>query len=179
MNWKLAILPGLLVLPLLLVLAAGFGTDPHAVPSVLQGKPAPSFKLSTMSGEQISSESLRGKPALLNFWSTWCEPCKVEHELLQQGAQLYGDSIQFVGIVYQDEEETVRQFLARRTDTYPQVFDPTSRTAIEYGVTGVPESFFIDADGTIFHKEAGVLSPTLLRTKLSELLARASGGAAP
>ena len=89
MSWKRAIIPALLVLPLLFLLATRFGVDPRELPSVLVGKPAPAFALVSLDGEKVSNETLAGRPYVLNFWSTWCVPCKLEHDVLQQASRRY------------------------------------------------------------------------------------------
>lgn len=176
MNWRSAILGAVLVVPLLVVLALGFGQDPHEVPSVLEGQPAPAFALTTVDGTPLSLAALRGKPVVLNFWATWCRPCKLEHGLLQQSARMYGDRVQFVGIVYQDELDAVRGYLKEGGDAYPQLMDQGSKIAIDYGVAGVPESFFIDAQGNIRRKQAGVLTPDVLHSTLDQLLGEGAQG---
>lgn len=171
MNKKVLVAGLILVVPLIALLAASFGTDPRAVRSPLIGKQAPPFTLRTVGdGQEISLASLRGKPAVVNFWATWCEPCKLEHGVLTRGAQAFGDQVQFVGIVYEDEEEAIQRFLARYGSGYPALLDVGGKTAIAYGVTGVPETFFIAADGTIVSKYAGPLSPDLLTRHVRELL---------
>ena len=177
MNWKKALLPMILTLPLIIVLALGFGHDPHAVPSVLEGRNAPRFQLKSLAGEEISLEGMAGKPLLLNFWSTWCEPCKLEHGLLQQAASRYAGRVQFVGIVYQDSGDKVRQYLTRHPSAYPHLLDPDSKVAIDFGIAGVPESFIIDAQGTIVHKQTGVMTPDVLQAVLDPLAQDPLGGA--
>ena len=87
MNKKVLIAGLVLVLPLLVLLAASFGRDPHAVRSPLIGKQAPPFALETVGEkQQLSLASLAGKPAVVNFWATWCQPCKMEHGVLTRGA---------------------------------------------------------------------------------------------
>lgn len=171
MNWKIIAVGLLCTAPLFGVLALSFGNDPHAVPFMLLGKDAPAFKLVTLKGEEISLEELRGKPVVLNFWSTWCEPCKYEHEILQQASLHYGDAVQFLGVVYQDEAEKAREYLTTKSNFYPQAMDPQSHTALDFGISGVPESFFISKAGKVFHKEAGVVSGQLIQDKLQALLA--------
>ena len=96
MNWKI-IAASLVVLgPLFWVLAQGFGVDPHAIPFVLKDKPALDFELETLEGERVRLSDYRGKPVVINFWSTWCEPCKAEHDVLQRGAATYDSSVQFL-----------------------------------------------------------------------------------
>ncbi len=174
MRWRSALLGALVVVPLLVVLALGFGQDPHAVPSVLQGRAAPHFALQSLAGTTIDLDTLRGKPVVINFWATWCYPCKAEHDLLQDAAMHYGDKVQFLGVIYQDRETNVRQYMHGRPDHYPQLFDPGSRVAIDYGVAGVPESYLITAQGTIAYKHAGVLTPQLLHQYLDAWTAQGS-----
>jgi cytochrome c biogenesis protein CcmG/thiol:disulfide interchange protein DsbE len=156
---NLPLLVGGLVAAALFValLATGFGRDPRAVPSVLVGKPAPAFDLVDLEGKAFSLESLKGTPLMLNFWSTWCGPCKYEHPLLLEGQKRF-PGVRFLGVVYNDQPAAIRRYLAREGQQYPHLLDPTGRTSIDYGVAGVPESFFIDRQGRITHKEAGPLS---------------------
>ena len=98
---------------------------------------------------------------LINFWASWCEPCKVEHEFLQQIAREFKDRLSVLGMVYQDSAEKARHYLEPRTNQFPQLLDPDSRVAVDYGVSGVPESFFVDQNGQVLHKEAGVVTADL------------------
>ncbi len=159
-----------LVLPLLLLFAASFGSDPHAVRSPLVGREAPPFDLVALDGSRISLESLRGRPVVINFWATWCEPCKQEHGVLHQASRLWGDRVQFVGVVYDDEKPKIEAFLRRYGSGYPALIDDGGKAAIAYGVTGVPETFFVDAEGRVVSKYNGPLSPDLLRTHVNQLL---------
>src|SRR5688572_27419329 len=113
MNWKRAFLPAIVVMPFLLLLASRFGTNPAALPNVLLHQPAPAFELRSLDGEVFSTAALRGKPVIVNFWSTWCVPCKAEHEILQEAAKMWGDKVQFLGVIYQDSEEAARAYLTR------------------------------------------------------------------
>ncbi len=177
MNWKLSLLVALVVLPLVALLAFGFGRDPREVPFVLAGKPAPAFSLQRADGEgTVSLAELRGKPLLINFWSTWCIPCKSEHAALLQAARFYKGRVNFLGIIYQDSADAVRAQLKRAGSAYPHVLDPDSSVAIDYGVAGVPESFFIDAKGNIRAKQAGALTASMLHEGLDALLADAESG---
>src|SRR5207249_11155135 len=92
------------VVPLLAVLVLNLGRDPHSIRSPLVGRPAPAFSLAPVGGgAPLSLESLRGRPAVINFWATWCVPCFEEHAALTAAARTQRD-VQFVGIVYEDEE---------------------------------------------------------------------------
>lgn len=158
----------LVVVPVVAILASGFGNDPHARPSALVGTRAQDFQLVDLDGEPVSLSEFAGKPVVINFWSTWCGPCKFEHPLLQQAATQNPD-VSFLGVIYSDDPDKVRTYLKRAGSAYPNLVDDGSRTAIDYGVTGVPESFFVDRTGKIVHKEAGPLSPTVLQAKLQEV----------
>ncbi len=160
------------VLPLVWLLRSGFGNDPHAVPSVLEHKPAPEFKLVDLQGKTWQLDELRGKPVVLNFWSTWCLPCKQEFPLFQQAALAYPD-VQFLGVLYNDDPAKAVSYLQRQGSTFDHLLDPDGRVAIDYGVAGVPETYFIDPKGVIVHKQIGPLSGPAMQS----LLALAGGGA--
>jgi cytochrome c biogenesis protein CcmG/thiol:disulfide interchange protein DsbE len=166
MNWRRAVVAALLVVPPLLLLARGFGTDPHALPSMLVGRPAPLFTLTSLEGAKLSLAELRGTPVVLNFWSSWCEPCKVEHALLQRTAEQLADRVRFLGVVYQDTPDNARGYLQERGSTYPNLLDPGALAAIDYGISGVPETFFIGADGKVAHKQVGLVSASILTDQL-------------
>jgi cytochrome c biogenesis protein CcmG, thiol:disulfide interchange protein DsbE len=158
----------LLIVPVIAILASGFGNDPRAVPSMLEEKPAPAFSLVDLEGQQVSLESLRGQPLVLNFWSTWCLPCKQEHPLLQQ-AQRDNPNIRFLGVLYSDKPEPARRYLKKVGAAYPTLVDENNRVAIDYGVAGVPETFFVDRKGQILAKWVGPLSWPTLQSKLQLL----------
>lgn len=158
-----------LVVPLVAVLLANLGRDPHVIGSPLVGRKAPEFALSPVGGgEPVTLASLRGRPLVLNFWATWCVPCFQEHPLLVSAARSLGDRARFLGVVYEDSEEQVRAFLARQGSAYPSLVDPGSRTAIAFGVFGVPETYFIDAEGRIAAKHIGPLDAASLEAKLRQ-----------
>ncbi len=171
MKWKSALSAAAVVIPLLWVLAHGFKLDPHAVPSVLEGFEAPTFSMASLEGRTFDVAALHGKPAVLNFWATWCYPCQAEHQLLQEAARYYGDKVQFLGVIYQDNPDEVRRYLIKHPSAYPHLIDPNSRYAIDFGVAGVPESFILDPNGQIIHKQAGVLTAAVLRQFLDPLAA--------
>lgn len=168
-NWKYLGIGLVLVLPMLYFLARGFEFDPRRIDTPLIGKPAPAFRLPVLGGGERGLEDRAGKPAVMNFWATWCVPCRQEHPLLQQAARVYGDRVEFTGIVYIDTEEKIRQWLGPGGSVYPILIDDRTRTAIAYGVSGVPETFFIDRDGTMIEKYNGPLPAAYLRAMLEKL----------
>jgi len=155
---------------LLFVLGKGFGRDPHAVPFELKGKPAPDFTLKRLdNGAPVKLSDLRGKPLVLNFWASWCGPCKMEHPVVSMAARRYGQDVQFYGVVFEDTEENARGFAGQMDPSFPQLMDERSRMAVDYGVTGVPETYFIDAQGIIREKVAYPIDPRTMAEKLAAL----------
>ena len=155
-------------LPLLVVLFANLGRDPHAVESPLIGHPAPPFSLSPVEGgPPVSLASLKGRPIVLNFWATWCIPCVEENAALESAAARAGNDAQFLGVVYEDEVPQVQRFLEQHGKAYPSLLDDDGKAAIAYGVYGVPETYFIDAQGTIVAKFVGPLDPPTLDAHLA------------
>ena len=170
MNWRIISITAIFVVPLIVVLAMGFNQNPQEVPFVLTGAPATDFSLTSLDGDKVTLSSFKGKPVILNFWATWCEPCKYEHEILQRASLNYRDDIVVLGIIYQDDPARAKNYLSSKSNHYPQLIDEKSRVAIDYGVSGVPESFFIDSAGKIVHKEAGVVTPNTLSKQIATLL---------
>jgi cytochrome c biogenesis protein CcmG/thiol:disulfide interchange protein DsbE len=169
-NKTVLIIGVVIVAVIVFVLFAGLGKDPAIIDSPLIGKPAPPFALKAVgSGETIDLESLRGKPVILNFWATWCGPCYEEHPTLVANARNL-PNVQFVGVVFNDEENKIMRFLAERGTAYPTLLDANGKTAIAYGVGGVPETYFINPAGTIVAKYAGPLSTEELQTNLAKAL---------
>lgn len=166
MNWRVLTAGAVVTVPLVALLAAGFGRDPKLRSNALEGREAPPFALKTIDGEPFSLADAKGVPVVVNFWSTWCQPCKYEHPFLQAAAVEHTD-VAFYGVLYSDDPKKAKIYLAREGSTYPVLLTETDRLAIEYGVTGVPETFFIDRNGVIVHKEAGPLTPPRLREMLA------------
>lgn len=151
----------LLVVPFVILLAVSFGRDPRATPDALTGLPAPEFSLVDLDGNVVSLDDFAGRPIVMNFWSTWCQPCKVEHPLLLQAPARYPDAV-FLGVVYQDDAGKARRYLDRAGSAYPHLVDASGRLAVDYGVTGVPETYFVGADGRIAYKHKGILTPDVM-----------------
>ena len=170
MNRKVLLVGTLIVVPLLVFLALSFGKDPRAIESPLVDTPAPGFALSDLDGQPVSLDELRGQPVMINFWATWCQPCVAEHPVLQAAARRYEGRAHFIGVIYQDDPDLIRAFLARRGGWGTTLLDPDGETAIAYGVYGAPETFFIDAGGTVVRKVTGPMNADFLSGIIEELL---------
>lgn len=111
---------------------------------------APPFTFTTFEGETIALADLRGKGVVLNFWASWCDPCREEALLLEQTwQQEQANGIVFLGLDYLDQEPAAKAYLAEYQVTYPNGPDLQSKAARDYGIKGVPETFFISPDGKI------------------------------
>ena len=171
MNWKILAVGALCAVPAVVILAEGFGLDPRALPSVMEGKPAPTFSLTSLDGQPISLTEQRGKPVVVNFWATWCVPCAQEHPLLQEAAQRYQpQGVVFLGVLYGDTADKAVPYLQKHGSVFPNLLDPGQVTAIDYGVGGVPETFFIDKTGLVVRKVVGPVSPDVMISTLEGLL---------
>jgi cytochrome c biogenesis protein CcmG/thiol:disulfide interchange protein DsbE len=170
-TWKKLIVP-LAVIPLLLLLAYGFTTNPRQVPSPLIGHPAPSFALSSFDGGTTGLAQLRGTAIVLNFWASWCFPaCFEEAPALEAAWRAYKDrGVLVLGVDIQDRDADAKAFIERFTLTFPNGPDPQGRMSIDYGVYGVPETFFITREGMIHYKHVGAVTKGILTAKIEEML---------
>ena len=172
-NWKVLAIGSALTVPLVAILASGFGGSPHLESNALKGRTAPVFTMTVLGsdGQTVDLADLRGKPVVLNFWSTWCQPCKIEHPHLVQAAEVYTpQGVEFYGVLFSDEPANAERFLAREGHAFPILYDPAQRVAIDYGVTGVPETFFISPDGRIVEKVSGPVSFDVISATLGPML---------
>lgn len=154
------LLPLLLFAGLLPVFLLGLGRDPSVVPSPLIGKPAPEFTLPPLEagGEGFKTADLIGQTTLVNFFASWCLPCKIEHPLLLKLKE--EGRVQVAGIAYRDAPEATARWLAKRGNPYDRIgMDRKGRIAIDWGVYGVPESYLVDSKGHVRWKHVGVLTP--------------------
>ena len=159
------------VVGLLVLLGYGFTREPKYIPTPLIAKPAPPFTLPLFDGKTLSHEDLRGKVVFLNFWASWCPPCRAEARTLEAAWQKYKDQgVVFVGVNIQDQEPDARGFLEEFGITYPNGMDRGSKIAIDYGVWGLPETFIIDGEGRITYKHVGGLGWQTITTKLDDAL---------
>jgi cytochrome c biogenesis protein CcmG, thiol:disulfide interchange protein DsbE len=169
-NRRVLLLGLVVVASLLAVLLLNLGRDPHTIRSPLVGRPAPAFALVPVGGSApVTSDGLRGRPVVLNFWATWCAPCLEEHETLQRTASALGRDVHFLGVVYEDEADRVKAFQQRYGASYPSLLDPEGKAAIAYGVAGVPETYFIDAAGVIQAKYGYPLNAETMAENLRKI----------
>ena len=149
----------LIVLVALAVLFAGYALkrDPHVQPSAMVGKPMPALELPELSsGRQTQVRTAADGPILVNFFASWCAPCEVEHPQLMA---LKAQGVNVVGIAYKDAPANTQAFLIRLGDPFAQrLVDRDGRAGLEFGVTGVPETYLIGSDGVIIAKHTGPLT---------------------
>jgi cytochrome c biogenesis protein CcmG/thiol:disulfide interchange protein DsbE len=164
------------VVPFLILLAYGFRTDPRAIPSPLVGRPAPRFSLALFDGGRLSLDELRGKVVVVNFWASWCYPaCYEEAPVLEQGWRRYKErGVVVLGVDIQDTEEAARKFMKQFSLTFPNGPDPGGKISVDFGVYGVPETFFIDRNGRIGKKHVGAVTETLFTGEVERLLKEGS-----
>lgn len=131
---------------------------------------APEFTFTTFDGQTISSTDLLGKGVVLNFWASWCDPCRDEAALLEQTwKREQNNEIMFIGLDYLDQEPAAKAYLAEFGITYPNGPDLQSAAARRYGIKGVPETFFIDPKGMITDI---VIGPIVSQGKMDEYLSK-------
>jgi cytochrome c biogenesis protein CcmG/thiol:disulfide interchange protein DsbE len=159
------------VVPVLALLAFGFRTNPRDIASPLVGRPAPPFTLTAFDGQPLVLENMRGKVVVLNFWASWCYPgCYEEAPILEDSWKSWRDrGVILIGVDIQDSEDKARKFIADFALSFPNAPDPRGIVAIDYGVYGVPETFFIDRAGRIRSKHVGAVTAAAFRAAVEPL----------
>lgn len=188
MRWKRLLIVVAIIVPVIALFAYAMTIDQSTVPSPLAGAEAPDFELDIMvyddgrdplaeGPQRVRLSDHTGDVVVVNFWASWCIPCMEEHAPLMHAAERYGDrGVVFYGILYQDEEERARRWLDDMGgQSYPTLLDPHSRAAIDYGLYGVPETFFIGRDGEIAYKHVGPVTEEVLVEQIEALLTAGEG----
>jgi cytochrome c biogenesis protein CcmG/thiol:disulfide interchange protein DsbE len=127
-----------------------------SLPSVREGEPA------------VSLQRFRGRPVVLNFFASWCAPCQRELPAFQRAAQRYGGRVDFVGVTFNDAREDARGMLDRAGVRYPAAFDAESEVAVDYGLRGMPTTYFISADGKLLERA----EKELTESQISDIVGR-------
>lgn len=143
------------------------------IPAPQKGFLAPDFTLSTPGGEEISLATFRGKPVLVNFWATWCPPCRAEMPAIQRAYTEYapqGLIVLGVNSTAQDNPLDIAPFITEYGLTFPILLDETGEVARKYELASLPSTFFVGRDGVISEVVAGAMSQFLLDTKIQEVL---------
>ena len=158
-------------------LASGFRRDPRDIKGGSIGKPAPAFDLPLLDGTgrlRLSDELAQGKAVVVYFFASWCIPCKQEYPTLVRVWERYRTSdVTLVGILFQDSVEAGLAFHRERGGTWPTVFDDGSRTALGFGVYGIPETYFIRPDGVIAGRQVGLIGEESLVRAIESIRAKA------
>ena len=174
-------------LAIVVVVVAGFGAlfafglrNPvdRDIPANRVGKTMPDFEMPLFEryaeeyGPTFKVSENLGKPMVINFWASWCPPCQYEAPVLEAGWQEYGNEVLFVGVDTQDSgnEADARAFIENHGLTFPNGKDESSRIGIDYGLFGLPETFFIRADGTLLSKHSGAVTQAVLDEQVGALL---------
>jgi cytochrome c biogenesis protein CcmG/thiol:disulfide interchange protein DsbE len=174
----LFLLPAALFAVLVIAFAIGLRHDPHLLPSALIDRPAPDFALPGLneSAEGLTRKDLDGRVTLVNFFASWCAPCREEHPQLMALSRLSGVTLD--GIAYKDRPEEARRFLERLGNPFGRIgVDRSGNTAIDFGVYGVPETYAVDATGHIRYRHVGPLSADDVKREILPLIERVTSSA--
>ena|SRR5690349_12162661 len=174
----LFLLPAALFVVLVIAFAMGLRHDPHLVPSALINHPAPDFALPGLyeSAEGLTRKDLEGRVTLVNFFASWCAPCREEHPQLLSLGRLPGVTLD--GIAYKDKPEDSRRFLERLGNPFGRIgIDRNGTTAIDFGVYGVPETYVVDGTGRIRYRHVGPLTAEDVKREVLPLIEQLAGSA--
>jgi thiol-disulfide isomerase/thioredoxin len=148
-------------------IGSAWADAPSLVPEI--NRTASDFELETLSGEKIHLADLRGKPVVINFWATWCGPCRIEMPLLQKYYDLYSPDVAVLAINYDEPVEKVRSYIEELGLSFPILLDPHTKVENLYYVRAFPTTFFLDADGIIRYQHIGALNEAQLAAYLDQI----------
>ena len=172
----LFLLPAALFVVLVIAFALGLRHDPHLLPSALIDRPVPDFALPGLyeSAEGLNRKDLEGRVTLVNFFASWCAPCREEHpELLSLGRH---PGVMLDGIAYKDKPEDSSRFLERLGNPFRRIgIDRNGTTAIDFGVYGVPETYVVDGTGRIRYRHVGPLTAEDVKREVLPLIEQLAG----
>jgi cytochrome c biogenesis protein CcmG, thiol:disulfide interchange protein DsbE len=171
-RWLLiAVVAGVAALLGLLLWGVLRGPNAAVGGAVPLDKPAPDFTVTTIDGRSLRLSELRGKTVVVNVWASWCVPCEEEAGELNRSYDTYkGRDVVFVGIAWNDDDPQVRKFAERHKIAYPIALDQEGRIAIDLGITGVPETFLINAEGRLVQKWVGPITARQLNGLLAPMV---------
>ena len=167
----MVLLGGFVVLvPALFLFGSQLGRDPSLVASPLLGQPAPAFSLPRFDQPgRISTSDFAGRVTVINFWASWCVPCREETPVLEDFYRRHPQGVELIGVLYNDTPQAALAFRRQLGGSWPLADDPGGRTAIDYGVFGVPETYVVDQRGVIMAKLVGAIRPGTLEDVLARL----------
>jgi len=177
----MARVPPLVVLPPAIFLALAalfyfgmFREDPDALPSAVAGEPAPGVAVAPLGGKPVFESAMLREPGvkIVNFWASWCAPCRAEHPQLEQ---LAADGVPVYGVNYKDDPDNALDFLRELGDPYAAIgADARGRMALDWGLYGVPETYVIDGEGRVVMRFAGPVTRAVLENRIRPAMAGAA-----
>ncbi|MGY6536694.1 MAG: DsbE family thiol:disulfide interchange protein [Pararhodobacter sp.] len=175
LNPLLLIPPVLLVGFVAFVAVGNLREDRDALPSARAGQAAPVVALEEMPGRTLFTDGMirEGEVTLVNFWASWCPPCRAEHPVLED---LAAEGITVLGVNYRDQPDRADAFLEELGDPYRAVgADPRARMGLDWGVVGLPETFVLDGQGNVVLRYAGPITTEIVESRIRPAMARAAG----
>jgi cytochrome c biogenesis protein CcmG/thiol:disulfide interchange protein DsbE len=149
--------------------SSGQGNPTGRQPAPRVGHPAPDFSLTALDGEEIALSDFQGQPVVLNFWTTWCPPCRAEVPALQATSETFAGEAVVLGVSVEETPATVRSFAEEFGVTYPVALDQSAQVYHTYRIRSFPTTYFIDAQGVVVEIVAGSLNEPLIATHLAEM----------